>query len=177
MKSGTLEEIQNAKATTLLQGLILQNSGDATEQILFELTRSGLHVNHTVAETREQFRAALAENNFDVVLADYRLLGWSALDALVELRGAEKDIPFLLITGTPGEEATVECIKQGASDCVLKDHLWRLPVVLMRALAEKNFGTKTLKRTKRYGLPKRATATLSNTPTTASSGYLRTADF
>ncbi|MGB7280947.1 MAG: response regulator [Candidatus Acidiferrum sp.] len=48
------------------------------------------------------------------------------------------DIPFLLVTGTLGEEAAVECIKQGVNDYVLKDHLMRLPAALKRALEEKS---------------------------------------
>jgi len=137
MKSSTLEEIQHAEATAPLRVLILENSGQDVELVLVELRQSGLQVNHTVVETREQFRSALAEENFDAVLADYRLPSWSGLDALADLRGLGKEIPFLLVTGTLGEEAAVECIKQGVSDYILKDHLSRLPVALKRALTEK----------------------------------------
>src|SRR6202012_5080904 len=70
-------------------------------------------------------------------LADYRLPSWSGLDAFADLRAAGRDIPFLLVTGTLGEEAAVDCIKQGISDYILKDRLKRLPVALNRALSEK----------------------------------------
>jgi len=137
MKSSTIEEVQRPKATTPLRVLILENSRPDVELLLLELEEAGFQVDHTLVETREQFRAALEEKNYDAVLADYRLPTWSGLDALAELRGLGNDLPFLLVTGTLGEEAAVECIKQGASDYVLKEHLSRLPVALLRALTEK----------------------------------------
>jgi two-component system, cell cycle sensor histidine kinase and response regulator CckA len=117
--------------------LLLEHSRNDVELILVQLSESGFRVDHTVAETKEEFRAALAEGNYDVVLADYRLPSWSGLDAFRELRTLGKEIPFLLVTGTLGEEAAVECIKQGVSDYILKEHLSRLPVALTRALTEK----------------------------------------
>ena len=137
MKSGTLEETQNPRISTPLRALIVEDSRDDIDLMLFELRESGFQVEYTLVETKEKFRAALAGNSFDAVLADYRLPSWSGLDALVELRRTGKDIPFLLVTGTLGEEAAVECIKQGVSDYILKSHLSRLPVALMRAMAEK----------------------------------------
>jgi PAS domain S-box-containing protein len=79
----------------------------------------------------------VTQNSFDAVLSDYRLPNWNGLDALSALRAVGNDTPFILITGTLGEEAAVECIKQGVSDYVLKDNLARLPLVLGRALTEK----------------------------------------
>ena len=137
MKAVTLEETPKSKVLTPLRALIVGYSHSDLDSILFELRESGFDVEHAVAESREDFRAALAENNFDVVLADYRLPSWSGLDALVELRRAGKDIPFLLVAGTLGEEVAVECIKQGVNDYVLKDHLSRLPIALTRAMTEK----------------------------------------
>jgi two-component system cell cycle sensor histidine kinase/response regulator CckA len=137
VKSGTLEERQTPMSTTPLRALLLEHSSDDVELILLQLSESGFRVDHTLAETKEQFRAAVAKNSYDVVLADYRLPSWTGLDAFRELRNAGNDIPFLLVTGTLGEEAAVECIKQGVNDYILKDRLSRLPVALTRALTEK----------------------------------------
>jgi two-component system cell cycle sensor histidine kinase/response regulator CckA len=137
MISGTLEEIQIPKNSTLLRALIVGHSQDEIDLILCELKKSGFDVEHTLVETREDFCSAIAGGNFDAVLADYRLPTWSGLDALLELRRTGKDIPFLLVTGTLGEEAAVECIKQGANEYILKDHLSRLPIALTRAMTEK----------------------------------------
>lgn len=120
MKSGMLVDAPVVKASTPLRALIVEHSRHDIELILFELQESGFRVEPTLVETRDDFLAALAKQTFDVVLADYRLPGWCGLDAFAELRNAGKDTPFLLITGTLGEEAAVDCIKQGISDYVLK---------------------------------------------------------
>jgi PAS domain S-box-containing protein len=138
MKSGTLEETQKIETTAPLRALILEDSTDDVELLLLHLRRMGFRVTHSVAENKKQFLAALREKDFDVVLSDYALPGWTGLDAARELRGMGKDTPLLLVTGTLGEEAAVECIKQGVTDFILKDNLQRLPNALTRALAEKS---------------------------------------
>ncbi|HEV1995699.1 MAG TPA: response regulator [Candidatus Acidoferrum sp.] len=137
MKSGTLEEFGTLEITTPLRVLIVEHTRNDVELILLELKEAGLRVNHTVVENREQFRRALQQESFDAILSDYRLPNWTGLDALQELRETGQDIPFLLVTGTLGEEAAVECIKQGATDYILKDRISRLPVALKRAIGEK----------------------------------------
>ena len=87
---------------------------------------------------QEEFLAALQANTYDIVLADYRLPGWSGLDALEILRREGNDIPFILFTGTVGEETAVECIKKGATDYVLKDRPARLPHAVRRALHDRS---------------------------------------
>jgi two-component system cell cycle sensor histidine kinase/response regulator CckA len=136
MKSILLEEVRSTESTAL-RLLILENEPQDAELTLLELRASGLEVRYTLAQDQEQFLSALKDGQFDAVLADYRLPSWTGLDALKELRACGKDIPFLLVTGTLGEEAAVECIKQGVSDYILKDHLMRLPAALKRALKEK----------------------------------------
>ena len=137
MKTGTLEEAGTLKARAPLRVLIVEHSRNDVELILLGLREAGLCVGYTVAENQEQFRRALQHENFDAVLSDYRLPNWTGLEALQELRRTGQDIPFLLVTGTLGEEAAVECIKQGVTDYVLKDRMSRLPVALHRAIGEK----------------------------------------
>ena len=137
MKSGTLEEFGTLKAMAPLHVLIVAHSRNDVELILHELREAGLRLDHTLAENKEQFHRALQQKNFDAILSDYRLPNWTGLEALKELRENGKDIPFLLVTGTLGEEAAVECIKQGATDYILKDRISRLPVALKRAIGEK----------------------------------------
>jgi two-component system cell cycle sensor histidine kinase/response regulator CckA len=138
MKSILLDEMRQAQSTTRLRLLFLENEPQDVELTLIELRASRFDVECTLAQDREQFHAALKSGKFDAVIADYRLASWTGLDALKELRTSGKDIPFLLVTGTLGEEAAVECMKQGASDYILKDHLNRLPAALKRALNEKS---------------------------------------
>ena len=137
MRAGTVEMPEAAQTGTPLRALIIEDSPDDLELLLLHLRHSGFDVHHTLVEEKEQFRAALCKADFDVVLADYHLPHWNGIEAVRELRDLGKDIPFLLVTGTLGEEAAVECIKQGVSDYILKEHLSRLPTALERALTEK----------------------------------------
>lgn len=98
------------------------------------LERAGYHLRTDTVTCAEEFVAALHSGPYDVVLADYRLPGWSGMDALEMLRRESLDTPFILVTGTVGEETAVECIKKGANDYILKDRLVRLPVAVQRAL-------------------------------------------
>jgi two-component system cell cycle sensor histidine kinase/response regulator CckA len=138
MSSKALVELQNANLTVSLRTLILAESDRDADAIVSELKQSGFDVHPTWVRTQEEFRAAVGDRDFDAVLADYRLPSWGGLDALTELRRTGKDIPFLMVAGTLGEEAIVESIKQGASDYILKDHVARLPAALVRALSEKS---------------------------------------
>ena len=137
MKTQTVEEIGSPSIPTLTRLLIVEDSPHDVDLVLFELREAGFRVQHTVAKNQEEFRAVYKNSNFDAVLSDFRLPGWTGLDVLEEIRAAGDDVPFLLVTGTLGEEAAVECIKQGVSDYILKDRLSRLPVALQRALTER----------------------------------------
>jgi signal transduction histidine kinase len=63
----------------------------------------------------------------DVILADYTLPNFDGMTALTALEEIKSDIPFVLVSGTIGEETVVEMLKRGAKDCVLKSNLHRLP--------------------------------------------------
>ena len=120
-----------------LRVLIVEDSRPEAELNLLELKRAGFQVRADLVATPEEFTRRLHAHSYDVILADYRLPGWTGLDALALLRQLGKEIPFLLVTGTLGEEAAVECIKQGVNDYVLKDRLARLPMAVRQALEEK----------------------------------------
>ena len=126
-----------AIAQRSLRVLLLEHVPEDAELVLRELGRAGLKLQADVVSTREDFLARVQERLYDVVLADNRLPDWSGMDALDLLRRHGKDIPFLLVTGTLGEEAAVDCIKRGVTDYILKGNLARLPVAVQRALAEK----------------------------------------
>jgi two-component system, cell cycle sensor histidine kinase and response regulator CckA len=137
MKSATLEEIRARETTMPLRALILEDSRQDVETIVQRLQESGFEVSPTVVESREEYRAALAEKSFDAVVASVQLGDWSGLEALAELRAAGKELPFVLLAGALNDELAAECKKQGATDCIAKDRMARLPVALARALAEK----------------------------------------
>lgn len=90
----------------------------------------------TVVQTEQEFRSALAEQDFDVILADFRLPAFSGAEALAIARERAPGVPFIVVSGVLGEENAVEILRQGATDYVIKQRLQRLPMVVERALAE-----------------------------------------
>src|SRR6266700_4087756 len=104
---------------------------------LRELKKAGFEVTEDIVQTCEAFLERIRAIPYDIILSDQRLPKWTGTEALECLQHEGKDIPFILVTGTLGEEAAVECIKKGASDYVLKDRLARLPVAVRQALEEK----------------------------------------
>ena len=128
---------RNVNVQQPLRVLIVENSRPDADLILNQLEKAGFKVSADLVETAEEFSLRLGANTYDIILADYRLPNWTGMDALKLLRHLGQDIPFVLVTGTLGEEAAVECIKEGVSDYVLKERLARLPVAVRRALEEK----------------------------------------
>src|SRR5215211_4795819 len=112
------------------------NAIDA-ELCLRQLQQVGFRVSADVVTSAAEFVRALTDKPYDLVLADYNLPGWSGMEALEILGRDGRDIPFILVTGTVGEETAVECIKAGATDYVLKDRPARLPLAVARAMREK----------------------------------------
>jgi PAS domain S-box-containing protein len=96
-----------------------------------ELAVDVRHVMH-----REEFAAALMEGHWDLVLADYRLPDFNGLDALKLVRKKFPLMPFILMSGTIGEQAAIESLKAGATDYILKQNRDRLPSAVRRAVAE-----------------------------------------
>lgn len=121
----------------LLRVLLIEDVPADAELCLQELRRAGFELTADVISTPEKFTELLNAQPYDVILGDYNLPQWTALDALALLKQHGKDLPFILVTGTLGDETAVECIKQGAADYVLKDRLSRLPAAVDRALREK----------------------------------------
>jgi len=121
----------------VLRVLCAEDVPEDAELYLHTLRKAGYHIAADVVSTREEFVRKLESGSYDVVLSDYRMPGWTGTDALEDLKRSAKDIPFLLVTGTIGEEAAAEFIKQGAADYILKDLPTRLPSAVRRALEEK----------------------------------------
>src|SRR6185436_10511532 len=117
--------------------LVVEHDPNDVELCLAALRRSGLNAEADVVERREQFLERLHAVPYDIVLSDFRLPSWSGLDALESMKTAGFDLPFILVTGTIGEEGAVEALKQGVTDYVLKDRIQRLSVAVRRALDER----------------------------------------
>ena len=115
--------------------LILEDNNDDAELMVAELEKNGHTITWNRVETKESFKKSLKDPP-DLILADYKLPSINALDALKIKQEIASTIPFIIVSGTIGEEFAVDCIKAGATDYVLKDRLFRLCPVVERALKE-----------------------------------------
>jgi len=120
-----------------LRALIVEDEPADVELALRALSLADLEVTSDVAQTANEFSELVRKNSYDVILADYKLPGWNGMESVEILRREGLDVPVILVTGALGELTAVECIKQGAADYVLKDHLARLPESVRRAMRER----------------------------------------
>jgi PAS domain S-box-containing protein len=119
-----------------LRVLHIEHNDPDTELVAEVLRRGGFPASVVVVQDEAGFERELRAHPPDVVIADYNLPQWKGMEALDVLRREELDIPLILVSGSLGDATAVECIKQGATDYVLKDNLARLPEAIRRALRE-----------------------------------------
>src|SRR2546425_7381742 len=103
-----------------LSVLVVEDSEDDCRLVLRELQRSGYDVTHVRVETADDLKAALAETVWDVVLSDYSMPALNAPEALRIVHAAGLDVPFIIVSGTVGEETAVTALKAGANDFMSK---------------------------------------------------------
>ena len=119
-----------------LRALIVEDSRDDADLLVMELSRAGYEVEFERVQSRSTMEAALGRGPWDVVLCDYSLPGFDALGALEVVNRSGLDVPFLIISGTVGEEIAVEALRAGAHDYLLKDRLGRLRPAIERERRE-----------------------------------------
>lgn len=119
-----------------LRILHLEDDRDFVALVTDMLKAEGLAAELTSTADFEKFTSELQKDRFDLVLADYSLPDCNGLQALQAVRRKDTDIPFVLISGTIGEHAAIECLRCGATDYVLKNRLERLAPAIRRAVQE-----------------------------------------
>lgn len=122
--------------STTLKALIVEDSESDARLIVRRLEQSNYSVEWERVETAEAVRAALDRQSWDLVLSDYALPSFSAPLALEVVRASGQDLPFIIISGTIGEEVAVACLKAGAHDFMVKNQLARLAPAVERELRE-----------------------------------------
>ncbi len=135
MKTGSENESPLVIQRPLRLLLAEDNPADA-HLLLSHLKRVGYVLTYDIVDLPESFRDKL-QSDYDLILSDHNLRTWTGLDALEILRQSGKDIPFIVVTGSLGDEAAVDYIKRGAADYVLKHRLNVLPLAVGHALKEK----------------------------------------
>jgi signal transduction histidine kinase len=128
----------SAEPQPKLRALLVEDNALDAALVVRALNKDGFEVTADIVQDEAAFTRALRKHPPEVVLADYNLPNWKGMEALKVLRSEGLDIPMILVSGALGDVTAVECIRQGATDYVLKDGLARLPEVIRRALREKD---------------------------------------
>jgi len=119
-----------------LRILFLEDDPEAAHMAVLMLREADLSFDFRLATKEGEFVAALNDFGPDLVISDYSLPAYDGMLALRETRKHLPSVPFILLTGSINEETAVGCIKAGATDYVLKEHLKKLPFAVKDALAQ-----------------------------------------
>jgi hypothetical protein len=119
-----------------LRVLVVEDSEDDTILLIRTLKHGGYDPTYERVETAEAMQSALSRQSWDLIVTDYTMPNFNALAALTVLKESGHDIPFIIISGTIGEERAVAAMKAGAHDYLKKGHLARLAPVIEREMRE-----------------------------------------
>ena len=112
--------------------LLLEDAAPDAELAWNEVRKTGLNLKWQVVAGWDEFIHSLAEYRPRIVLSDYSLAGFTALDALRHLRKHHPGVPLIVVSRGLAEQASLECIREGASDCVPKGNLALLAPAVAR---------------------------------------------
>ena len=125
---------ENSEIQTTLRILHLEDSDVDHALVRRALERSGVAFDLQQVDSLAGFADKLTTQHYDIVLADYRLAGFTALDAWQLLQAQPDPPPFILLSGAIGESAAVSAIKLGINDYLSKDEVSRVPATIRRVL-------------------------------------------
>lgn len=120
---------------TPLRVLILEDRPTDVQLILYELRLAGFEPDWSRADSEDDFLIQL-KSPIDIILSDFSMPSFDALRALRLLKERDLDIPFIVVSGSIGEDVAVDVMKQGATDYLLKDRLGRLGTAVQNALTQ-----------------------------------------
>ncbi len=119
-----------------LRVLHVEDSADDCVLIQHELCKAGYNLTLDRVETAPEMESALANKEWDLIMADFQMPHFTGLAALDVLKQTGIDLPFIIVSGRIGEETAVAMMRNGASDYVMKDNLERLAPAVERELHE-----------------------------------------
>ena len=119
-----------------LRVLVLEDSGADYELLLHELRRGGYEPDSARVQTAEDMKNALADKTWDVILADFSMPQFDAFEGLKIVHEMELSIPYIIVSGTIGEDVAIEAMRAGAHDYLMKSNLRRLVPAVERELGE-----------------------------------------
>ncbi len=136
---GTLPQGQSrapAAAAGRYRILQVEDSPSDAELIQHGLRKGGLDFDIDVVDSLVECERLLNRDRYDAIICDYNLPQTDGLEVLAFVRRRDPHIPFILVSGSLGEEKAIEALKQGATDYLLKDRLSRVPVAVLRGIEE-----------------------------------------
>jgi PAS domain S-box-containing protein len=98
------------------------------------IAREKIDFTYVVADTAVRFKEELEQFRPDIVVSDYSMPAFDGMSALKITLASEFEIPFIMLTGSMNEETAVACMKAGANDYVIKEHINRLPYAIIEAI-------------------------------------------
>jgi len=121
---------------TQLDALLVEDSEDDALLLARQLEGAGYQLTVERVDTREALIDALTRKRWDIVFSDFSMPTLTGLEALALVREHDPDLPFIIVSGTIGEERAVQSMKQGAQDYVIKGNVKRLVPAVERELKE-----------------------------------------
>ncbi len=126
----------NNPLNTKTKILIVEHDANDIELLQYELKMGGINFTSEIVKNERDYGIALKDFEPDVILSDYSLPSFDGLTALKIREQTAPDTPFIFVSGTIGEEKSIELIKNGLTDYVLKDRLFTLNTKVLRALKD-----------------------------------------
>src|SRR5512135_846018 len=120
----------------LLHVLTVEDSEDDTFLLIRQLKQGGYDPTYERVETSRDLVESLDRQPWDIVISDYAMPHFGGLDALRIVKERRPDLPFILVSGTIGEDTAVAAMRAGAQDYIMKSNLKRLAPAVERELAE-----------------------------------------
>lgn len=127
---------EGPKVSTPIRVLFIEDSVENMQLLIRQLRQGGYIPTSERVATADGLRAALHRGGFEIIIADYSMPRFSGLEALAVTLQLAPDVPFLMVSGTVGEEVAVESIRAGAADYLMKQNLIRFVPAVARALRD-----------------------------------------
>ncbi len=121
---------------TALRLLICEDIEADAAILVREIEHGGYEIFSQTVDSANDFKFALEDGHWDIIISDFNIPGFGGPEALLILKESGQDIPFVLVSGTVGEEIAVNMMKAGSSDYLMKGNLQRLSEVVKRELEE-----------------------------------------
>ena len=119
-----------------LKLLIVEDSEDDALLLARQLSKGGYAPDMLRVTTRAEIEQALQSTEWDIVISDHNIPGLSSEVVLELVQESEVDVPFIIVSGSIGEDIAVAAMKTGAHDYIMKDNLARLVPAIERELRE-----------------------------------------